>query len=356
MPPFFHTHKKYIIIGLIAILIVIFFDPLSRIFKTSMVYTNFVIREGEWRPLQLLTSEPEVRDSLIFEGAGVKLRADLYLPAKRAKLLPAMVLFAPLVFETSKDPRIKNTAETFARAGFVILVPDKPEGEGTSIGSQDLLYATRAYEYLRSLDEVDENRVAYFGLSYGAGPVLLAAADIEPPPEFVATFGGYVELLDEIKFALTGGYEYQDIKDKLEPEPWLRDITIKNLLGTFPKEPGLDALIANTDPDEFDQLYAALSNELKETVDDLSPHRIVHQLDMPLYILHSTDDNVVPYTESVKFFDMVSSRTEPATTLSLVSIFTHGEFKKVNASNLFKEYLPSLRDSIRFIYNVLNHA
>ena len=205
-------------------------------------------------------------------------------------------------------------------------------------------------------NEVDENRIAYFGLSYGSGPVLLAAAEIKPPPEFVATFGGYVELLDEIKFALTGGYEYQDIKDKLEPDPWLRNVIVANLLSTFPKEPGLDALIANTDPDKFNQLYDALSIELKETVDDLSPHRIVHQLDMPLYILHSTDDNVVPYTESVKFFDMVSSRTGPATTLSLVSVFTHGEFKKVNASNLFKEYLPSLMDSLRFIYNVLKHV
>lgn len=340
---------RWWIIGLVALLLFIFFVPLTQVAKTGAVYVNFLFREGAWRPLQIFTADPEIRSVTITLDSGKNLAADLYLPTSSGGPFPGIVLFNPVVFDFTDDPRITNLSQTFARSGFVVLAPGQPVGQEGLISIEDRASAQAAYQYLLTLPEVDAERVGYFGLSYGAAPAFFAAVQQQPAPAFFAAYGAFADIQSQLKYAITGAYSYNEISGVSQPDPWVRDFVIAALQSTFPENAALNDLLANTDPEQFDRLYANLPGVIKEELNKLSPLDIIEDLSSPLYLLHSTDDNVVPYTESMKLRDAAPALQS----FSLVSVFQHGDFKPLTTQTFVKDYLPSLRSSLRFLWHVL---
>jgi uncharacterized protein len=141
------------------------------------------------------------REDLEFESGGDRCAAWLYPAAGGTATAPAIVM-AHGLSGTRRDG-LGPFAERFAAAGIAALIFDH-RGFGDSGGEPDLFRPSRqlddwraAIAFTRSLPGVDDDRVATFGSSMGAGNALAAAAD---DPRVAAAIG-QVPFLDLVRQA-----------------------------------------------------------------------------------------------------------------------------------------------------------
>lgn len=341
-------NKKFIIL-VIIILALLSFPPVRTGLLTVPVFINIAVQEGTWRPLGLTTRASSIEKHVIQSNADRALAADLYLPAGR-KQHAAFVVFAPFAGDGLKDPRFVNLGMTFSRAGFAVLIPWREEG--AVLQPKHVEDVIASFLFLQKHPRVNAGRVGLFGISYGTGPVVLAAVDqrIQDNVQFLVSFNGYYDLRTAMRFVVTGDYEWNDVSGHTEPEQWVRDLLRDNL-----KIRGLPAKTVERlmdEPENFDAILA-LHPQFEEELRLLSPATVVGKLSSPLLINHNVDDPTIPHTESLRFAD--AARGIVPTTLSITSIFVHGEVKPITGKTLREDYLPSMRDTFTFLYQLLSY-
>src|SRR6186713_621445 len=129
---------------------------------------------------QLLTDRPSDRAARWFDGEG-----DVYTPATTARA--AMVLVPGAAVLGRDDPRLKALARTFARAGFVVLVPELPEVRRLALSRAD---GGRVASALRQLRQWQPGRpIGVAAVSYAVAPAIIAA--LQDDPAFIVGIGGY---------------------------------------------------------------------------------------------------------------------------------------------------------------------
>lgn len=121
------------------------------------------------------------RKNIEFDSDGIKLRGWLYLPKESKKLYPAIVMAHG--FSAVKEMYLDKYAEVFSSAGFAVLVYDNRnfgESEGTPRQEIDPWSQVRDYRnaitFLRTLPDIDKNRIGIWGTSYSGGHVLVVGA------------------------------------------------------------------------------------------------------------------------------------------------------------------------------------
>jgi len=119
-------------------------------------------------------------ETVAFESAGVRCEADLYLPAAGEPPWPAVVMAH--VFGAERAWGLAPFAERFARAGVAALAFDYRHLGGSEGTPRRLIDTGRqrddwdaALAYVRSLEEVDADRVAAWGSSFSGGHALEVA-------------------------------------------------------------------------------------------------------------------------------------------------------------------------------------
>src|SRR3569833_1198383 len=123
-----------------------------------------------------------VRRDVRFESGGVRCAAWLYSPAVESGPRPLVVMAHGL--GAVREWRLDAFAERFAAQGWMVLVFDYRylgDSEGSprqllDIGDQ-LDDWRAALDYGRSLTEVDPDRIAVWGTSFGGGHVLRIASE-----------------------------------------------------------------------------------------------------------------------------------------------------------------------------------
>lgn len=123
-----------------------------------------------------------VRRDVWFESGGVRCAAWLYTPAAGGGPRPLVVMAHGL--GAVREWRLDAFAERFAAQGWMVLVFDYRylgDSEGSPrqlLGIGDQLDDWRAaLAYGRSLPEVDPDRIAVWGTSFGGGHVLRVASE-----------------------------------------------------------------------------------------------------------------------------------------------------------------------------------
>ena len=121
-----------------------------------------------------------MRRNVEFDADGVTLRGWLYVPEVD---LPAPAVVMAHGFVTLKEMYLDDFAERFADAGLCVLVYDNRtfgDSDGEPRREADPIAQARDYRhaisYLRSLDEVDSERVGAWGTCYSGGHVLMLTA------------------------------------------------------------------------------------------------------------------------------------------------------------------------------------
>jgi acetyl esterase/lipase len=337
-------------------------------------------------PVRWVTRAPLV-SSVAFPGGQGTMRANLYVPAGRGRR--AAVLLVHGVVETGKDdPRMAWLAELLARSGFVVLVPDFSGFRSLRLRVTDIGEMVDAVVYLRSLhDRVLPDRIGMIAFSYGAGPMLIAAADprIERNLRFVVSVGGYYDLAQVIRFVTTGHYRYGEAKGRAEPSDYTRWIFLRYNLDLLrdpvdqailsrlarsrvwersgdasalpsdltPEGRSVYNLLVNRDPERVAHLIERLAPSIREMIERLSPSRQIQHLRPYAIIVHSDPDPFIPHTESLALADALGR--EGRVRLEVLRLFRHVRpaLPEATLGAVWNEYIPEGATIYRLLFDLL---
>jgi fermentation-respiration switch protein FrsA (DUF1100 family) len=302
-----------------ALLALPFFASASTLVLTTSFLVEF-LGQGRWQPLSTLTHEPVARALPAAAGAR-SVPIDLYARSALGRP-PGLVLVHGLSVEGKDDPRLREAARLLARAGWVVAVPTiqgltvlrlRPEDAGAVRAS---VVALRGAGY---------RRVAVLGISLGAGPALLTAADPSSASGLSAilALGGYASAVELLRYTLTGAYGFGEVTGRAAGvlEPAIAQFARANpeLLDEAGRR-----LVDNRDPAAMDERIRALPPSTRDLLDALSPGPRIGSLRAPLFLIHGRQDPAVPFTESLRLDAAAQAAGRPVRT-AIVGAVGHVE-------------------------------
>jgi dienelactone hydrolase len=268
-------------------------------------------------PLRWVTPDPR-RSEIRLPRA----LADQYRPRGLSRA-PGLVLVHGANPEGKDDPRIRDLAAGFARAGREVLVPQlELRHQRLDLGDLE-----RIRSAVRRLGR--QGRVGVVGFSYGAGLALVAIGETEELQDrvaFVATFGGYFDLVDLLQGVTTGIVPSPAGPVAWRTEPGALDLVAEQMAGMLGGEDGrafigawkrkdpeglgpgplsLYQLLSNRDPARVRALAARIPGQLRDALASLSPSRVAARIRFPVLALHSRDDPAAPPSESALLVEAV---------------------------------------------------
>ncbi|HXG14660.1 MAG TPA: hypothetical protein VNK50_00345 [Calidithermus sp.] len=265
-----------------------------------------------------------VRVTVAIPAGARTIAADLYRPpAPRGALL----LVHGLSRLGRRQPDLERLARLLADRGQVVLVPQFEGLAAFRLTGAEVADVRAALRYLQA--RAPGTGVA--GFSFGAGPALLAAADV-PGLRVVGAFGGYADLRHVIGFITTGVHSFGAAHYQDRPEAYNR-WKLLALLAGFVRSPRdralleqiaarrladpqddtgdlegdlgpagrrVWALVVNRRPDALPALLAGLPPAARAALDALSPLPVLGRLSGRLLVAHGAGDQSIPFTESLR--------------------------------------------------------
>lgn len=284
------------------------------------------LSQGRPAALSMLTAAPTRRPFLV-PGAST----DLYVHAGLHAGAPLVLVhgFSP---EGKDDPRVREAAALLSRTGFDVAVPTIPGLTRGRLGREDIepVIATLAGRAASTL---------VVGVSVGAGPALLAAADprVRERVGAVLTLGGYASAREVVRFWLTGAYGYEGIRGRVDHDPELVRTFVRANADRL--DASSRAILEGPDRDGAARLLTALPPDLQQYLDALSPLRVARDIRARLVLVHGRADRAVPYTESLR---LAAARPE-RTTLVLVGVVEHVEGRGASGWRGARDFLALWR-------------
>ncbi len=289
-----------------------------------------------------ILDEP-VREEITFASGAGRLQADLYRPARPQS---ALLLVHGLSRAGRRQPDLARLAHLLGQQGLQVLVPQFEGLAAFRLTGQEVDDVRTALRYTATL-----NRSAgVAGFSFGAGPALLAAADV-PGLRVAASFGGYADLRHVIAYVTTGVHSFDGHRHVQPQEEYNRWKLLALLVGFVQNQrdrwllnsiaerklanPGDDtgeieqalgpdghavlALVLNRREDAVAGLLGQLPVGARETLSRLSPLAAVPRIRARLLIAHGTADDSIPFTESLRLAAVAGDRAH----LALFESFHH---------------------------------
>ncbi len=292
--------------------------------------------------------------SIDYEISEHHYQADLYI--SKESTLAGIVLIPGVAEQGKDDSRLVAFATTLARYRFMVLVPDIPNLRELKIRAEDSRTITDAFTYLISRPEFPvEAQTGIGAFSYAVGPALLAALEpgIHKRINFVLSVGGYYDVEQVVTFFTTGYYRNKKKWQYLEPNEYGKWVfvlsNVERLSDPNDKEIFLEiaqrkmknpniaiddltlnltaeansilTLLQNKNPENVSSLIAKLPSSIHADLNalDLSD-KDFSQLKARLILLHGTDDDIIPYTESIALANAV---TEEQSEIFLIGGLAH---------------------------------
>jgi dienelactone hydrolase len=257
------------------------------------------LSEGVWRPLSAVTRVPSIQP-LPTRVGGRPIPVDLYEEAGGFGASPGLVLVHGLSQRGKDDPRLRRAASLLARAGWAVAVPTVEGLTVLRLRPDDALIVVAT---VQALEQAGHRPVAILGVSLGAGPAVLAAADpsIASSISAVLALGGYASAVEVLRYTLTGAYRFDGVSG--------RHPVNESAIAQFARanaelvDAGGRRLVENRDPRLVDDLVRALSADTRRLLAALSPDRAVGRIRAPLFLIHGRADPAVPFTESLRLAD-----------------------------------------------------
>jgi alpha/beta superfamily hydrolase len=265
-----------------------------------------------------------VREEITIATDSGWLRADLYRPARPRGMLLLVHGLSPA---GRRQPDLARLAHLLGQEGLVVVVPQFEGLAAFRLTGKEVDQVRAALRYVVTL----ERSAGIAGFSFGAGPALLAAADL-PGRRVVASFGGYADLRHVIAFITTGAHGFDGhhyVQRQEEYNRWkllallvgfvqhqhdarvLEDIVQRKLVnpgvdirqaeqGLGPEGRAVLALVLNRREDAIGRLLARLPPGAHEALSRLSPLPAIPRIQGRLLIAHGRADDSIPFTESLR--------------------------------------------------------
>jgi acetyl esterase/lipase len=189
-----------------------------------------------------------------------------------------------------EQPAVGRFLAGLAGAGFVGIAPELPHVRRGKVSPETI-------DALVRVVRAAGLNVALVGASTGAGLAILAAGDprIAHRVTAVAAIAPFASLRNVIRLATTGFYGERPY---VTP-PLVARAAARSLAATAPDDSAVPALLANSDPRRFDELYAALEPETRALVQQLSPLARIGDVLAPVELASSPADPFFPVEESL---------------------------------------------------------
>jgi dienelactone hydrolase len=352
--------KKIVFLSILVIVGILFAGQIRRGFLSLLIVLDST-SPPQKAVMGRFASPPSVR-TISVKSRGKTVRADLYTPRAKGPHMPLLLVHG--VNPIGKDDvQLVMLARDLSMAGFLVLVPELEGMKGLRMRPSDTEDIVRSFLAVSRLKNARPGG-GMMGISYGVGPMLLAAADsrVRDRVGLVASFGGYGDFRAVLLFLLTGSYDYGGRHGSQRSEGPLRwAFLYKNLdliqtaadretLGRIiekqnryetgeagalaktlgPEGKAVYAFFTNTDPKRFVMLYENLPLALREYLVEMSPVRVLKQIKAYFIIVHGTEDESIPYTESLRLADAVGDGRRVR--LALLPGFEHTEPARIEGS------------------------
>jgi acetyl esterase/lipase len=297
-----------------------------------------------------LGRRPTVSDTTV---AGVA--TSVVRPSGAPPPWPAIVLMNGATPDGRNHPTIRRLGVALARAGVVVYIPELAGVAGGELSPETLAQSVAVTEAATRSTETAAGRVALAGVSIGGTLALLTAADerLRDRISIVTCVAPFGDLAEVMRVATTGTYrDGASLRHHAAP-PYLRVGLARSLAAMLPVDPAtaalcrqlraldhessrpvelperafrdagpdagrLFALLANTDPDRFDELYEALPEQVREAVVSLSPVHVAQGLRAPVEIATAPRDAYFPVSEAETL-----ARASTHVRLTVTSLLAH---------------------------------
>ena len=302
-----------------AVLVLPVVTAASSLILTSAFLIEF-LGQGRWRALTAISPEPVVRALDLPRTPDGPVPMDLYArPALRQPT--GLVLVHGLSPAGKDDARLRDAAALLARSGWAVAVPTVAGLTVLRLRPED---ARAVSVSVRALHAAGYERVAVIGISLGAGPALLAAADpaVASSVSSVLALGGYASAVELLRYTLTGAYAYDGVTGR---RPVLADAIAQFARANAELvDKAGRRLVDNRDAAAFDGLVGALPEPTRALLEALSPARVVSGLRAPLVLVHGREDPAVPFTESLRLAAATRAAGRPVR-VAIVGAVAHVE-------------------------------
>ena len=164
-----------LLVLLVLVMIVAVATPQGRTAARTAMFIPQVLPAIPVKPQEWFTADP-VRKEVMYplaEGDGV---ADLYLPSGNGPH-SAVLLFLGVNPAGRNDSRVVGLASGLARAGMVVMLPWSETMTEKRIDTMEIDNLVRGFEYLRTVESVDPDRMGMGGFCVGASMAAVAATD-----------------------------------------------------------------------------------------------------------------------------------------------------------------------------------
>ena len=250
---------------------------------------------------------------------------------------PAIFLVNGTVREGRKLPEVRNLAEGFARAGYLVVVPDLPGLREAEITPETARETVEVVREVSARPDVEDGGVALVGVSTGATLALLAAekSSLEGRISVVAGIAPYSDIRTVVNIATTGHYRRSDGEliryeadsflpyviahslvaalppgedrrtlsgelariDREDPDP-LGGLRSRRTEDLEPEAASVIRLLANEDPERFEDLYAELPEGVRADLRELSPLAGTGRIHVPVELATGPHDKYFPPSQS----------------------------------------------------------
>jgi hypothetical protein len=291
--------------------------------------------------------------------------ANLYHPNDKRR--HSSLILAHGAIKGGKDDRaLRFGGQSLASAGYVALVPQLENLNRLRLHQDDVDALVAGVRYL-SEQEFCNGKIGLMGVCLSAPLVFLAAAEpgISRNVAVITCWGGFYNINDWLQAVI--GLHYIDGG---EAKPWkprdllieeapkwlvelLPDASDRACLGELltgnagdsaknrlsPSGQATYELLTNRDPKRVGELWEKLDPKVRLVLNGLSPHTKIAQHNTKIAIIHTFNDDVIPWVESCKLVDAIDDKNK-------VYFRIFRQFYHVSIEDLLKARISNLHHVI----------
>ena len=323
--------------------------PLVRLHLQALAVLQSVSGQTMSQLLLRVATQPiNQRDLTLQTEAGV-VRARLYVPTRHPHS-PGLVVFHGVHHLGIDEPRLIAFARAMAACGLTVLTPELPDIKDYRVSEESVRVIGASVKWFA---QQGNRSVGVMGLSFSGGLALVAAADpsYRPSMRFVFAVGsqgamgrianyyqtgseprpdGTTQLLPAHEYGpLVLEYEHVDEFVPATDVALVREVLRAHLYEDKPAEDAAAALLSPRQRNEALRLMDAGSDStramlrasaLRHTAEmpGLSPETHLHDLTVPVFLLHGEADNIIPAAETLWMASELRATTLQAALVSPV--------------------------------------
>ncbi len=250
-----------------------------------------------------------------------------------------MIIFPGASPDAEKHTGLLFLASIICKLGFKVLVPRIPPLKELKLGHECYDWFAHAYQEIISRQDINKDKVSTMALSFGGGLLLKASLDeriTNSPPKSIMTFGTYCDIQSTLKFLCNGKININGESFKINPHSWGLTVLFHNFLDKLYFEEIVDyqseirEVVDLRIQDKLEEVDSKISelpiipanfirnifdskidskieqeitnaiNKEKKFIQDMSPKYWGDKINDKVFIMHGSNDSMVPYTESLE--------------------------------------------------------